>query len=457
MSSMVTFSRGVRALPAACALAWMVMGGSASAQNWSFDARQIALGGVGGAEDVASAMIADQQPYRAIVLPFGLFQVFSDLDIYKPDSPKFDLIRAAEYAASPIHFVVNRNGSATGRQFVSDIRNSRFNRDLNAYRGFTPSATIREQGIASPDWGGTIKLARRPGGAFHGIYIGAGPYLTTQTEGAIDERLVALLGSSTPVFVPNTNFALTDTTAIQLALSVTGGYRARFALPPGVSQSSEADGIYVAANYRSLFGFRYDDADLNIRLDTDATGLLTSNPLVTPVRGSRRESSSGRGHAIDVGIGAVLGGFQVGFGANGIANRIDWREVEQTQFFLPSVLSGARFQESPAVPVADVRVELPVNYRVHGGYSARGWAGIAEYGRGFQGNTFRAGVERMFSWVALRGGARYIRERWEPSGGFGIALTPRIGLDMAAFGTSANIERKRHLAIATSLRIITAP
>lgn len=455
MSRMVTAVFRIRALPAMCALTCVLTSQSAFAQNWSFDARQIALGGVGGGEDIGSTMIAEQQPYRAIVLPFGLFQVLKDLDIYKPDSPKFDPIRAAEYAASPIHFIVNRDGSATGLQFVSDIRNARFNRDLNAYRGFTPSPTIREQGITAPNWGGTIKLSRRPGGAFQGLYIGAGPYLTTQTVGAIDERLVALLGSETPVFSPNTNFTLSDVTTVQLAMSVTGGYRARFALPAGVRQSSEADGIYVAANYRSLFGFHYQDADLAIRLDTDASGLLTANPRVTPVVATRRESSSGRGHAVDVGVGAVLGGLQFGFGANGIANRIDWREVEQTRYTLPSVLGGARFIESPSVAVADMRVELPVNYRAHGGYTGNGWSGIVEYGHGFQGTTLRGGVERTLSMVAVRAGARYVRSRWEPSAGLGILLTPRVGLDVAAFGTSANIERKRHLAIATSLRIMT--
>jgi hypothetical protein len=439
------------------ALLWTLPSTHASAQNWSFDARQIALGGVGGAEDIGSAMIDEQQPYRAIVLPFGLFQVLKDFDIYKPDSPKFDPIRAAEYAASPIHYIVGRDDGATGLRLVSDIRNARLSRDLNAYRGFTPASTIKEQGISAPSWGGTIKLARRPGGAFQGIYIGAGPYLTTQTVGTIDERLVALLGSGTPVFVPNTSFGLSDATAIQLALAVTGGYRARFALPAGVGQTAETDGIYVAANYRSLFGFRYEDADFGLRLDTDAAGLLTVNPRVIPLAITRHESSSGRGHAIDVGIGAVLGGLQVGFGANGIANRIEWRDVGQIRYTLPSLMSGGGFIESARTPVADLRVELPVDYRVHGAYASNGWTGAVEYGHGFQGTTFRFGAERMFSMVALRGGARYVRDRWEPSGGLGIALTRRLGLDVAAFGTSANIERKRHMAIATSLRISRMP
>jgi hypothetical protein len=438
------------------ALAGLLLGNPASAQNWSFDARQIALGGVGGAEDIGSAMIAEQRPYRAIVLPFGLLQVLKDLDVYKPDSPAFDPIRVAEYAASPLHYVVGRDDSATGLQLVSDVRNARLSRDLNAYQGFSPSSTIREGGISAPLWGGTIKFARRPGGAFQGLYIGAGPYLTTQIMGAIDDRLVALLGSETPVYVPNTTFTLSDTTTAQLALSIAGGYRGRFALPSGVRQSSEADGIYVAVNYRSQLGFRYEDADVGLRLDTDGAGLLTASPLSTPLAVTRLESSSGRGRAIDVGIGAVLGAVQLGFGANGLGNRITWRDVARVRYTLPSLLTGGGFVESPRVLIGDVEVEVPVDYRVHAGYNGEEWAGVVEYGRGFQGTTVRGGLERTFSFIALRGGARHIRNRWEPSGGLGIALTRRVGLDVAAFGTSANIERKRHLAIAASIRIFSA-
>jgi hypothetical protein len=56
--------------------------------------------------------------------------------------------------------------------------------------------------------------------------------------------------------------------------------------------------------------------------------------------------------------------------------------------------------------------------------------------------------------IELRGGARYSRERWEPSGGIGFNLTSGFGIDVAAFGTSANAERERRLALAVSLRFM---
>ena len=52
--------------------------GQASAQNWSFDARKVALGSPGSGENLASQMIEEESDYRAVVLPFGLFQVFLD-------------------------------------------------------------------------------------------------------------------------------------------------------------------------------------------------------------------------------------------------------------------------------------------------------------------------------------------------------------------------------------------
>jgi hypothetical protein len=55
--------------------------------------------------------------------------------------------------------------------------------------------------------------------------------------------------------------------------------------------------------------------------------------------------------------------------------------------------------------------------------------------------------------MELRGGARYTVNRWNPSGGVGVDLSPRVSLDVAAFGTTTNIERKRQLTLAASVRI----
>src|SRR4051812_35418328 len=123
----------------------------AVAQNWSFDARIIALGGTDSTGNLANNMIEKPRGYTAIVLPFGLVQVLGDLDIYDPNSPKFDPIRVIEYASSPIHYVVGRDTSSSAEAlFVTDIRNGTFSRDLSRYRGFVPASSILAEGLASP-------------------------------------------------------------------------------------------------------------------------------------------------------------------------------------------------------------------------------------------------------------------------------------------------------------------
>ena len=45
----------------------------------------------------------------------------------------------------------------------------------------------------------------------------------------------------------------------------------------GLRVPSLRDGLYVAFNYNYLHGFRYENVDTALRLDTDGTGLLTIN------------------------------------------------------------------------------------------------------------------------------------------------------------------------------------
>ena len=234
-------------------------------------------------------------------------------------------------------------------------------------------------------------------------------------------------------------------------MAITGGYRGRFALPAG---TSDRDGIYVAANYNFLRGFRYEDVNLGFRLDTDNNGLLTVNPLLpSPLVVTRNNAKSGTGRALDLGVGAVVNHWEAGFGVNGIANRIDWTGVERTTYSLGNPFLGdADFLESVALPVGDVRAELPVDYRGNFGYRADSWAAVGEAGKGYGGNSFHGGYEYRLSSIALRGGAMYTRKLWNPSAGVGFNMSRRMALDVAVYGNAANIERKRHPAIAVSLR-----
>jgi hypothetical protein len=429
----------------------LCIGVDARAQNWNFDARAIALGGQS-TSNPAAGMVSEQRPYRAIVLPFGLFQVLGDFDIFDPSSDKFDLVRTIEYSASPIHYVVGRGTTDTGEAFINDIRNGELSRDLNRYRGFVPANEIRAEGLASPSWGKTFKIREGAGGTFHAVRIGAGPYLSMRNDAAIDPELTAFLASATPVSIPNRHFTMADTTQAQTALAITGGYRGRLAWPSG--GSSEIDGLYVAVDYNYLHGFGLENADMNVRIDTDGSGLVTLSPATIPILIDRRDTSKGSGMAVDVGVAGVIDRWELGFGANGLGNHINWHDTEQTSYTLTSLAAGnGDFIESPTTIIGDTRIELPVDYRGNLAYRTDLYSLVTEVGHGFGGTSFHGGLEMRFPRIEVRGGARYTNETWNPTGGVGFNFSKRVSLDVAGFGTSANIERKRQLAIAASIRL----
>jgi hypothetical protein len=430
--------------------------GGAAAQNWSFDARKIGLGSPGGGENLASRMIEEENDYRSIVLPFGLIQVFRDFDRLNPTKDEFDLVRTIEYAAAPLHYTIGRDASdSKADDFVVDILNSELSRDLNDYKGFVIVNQPPAAGLASTTWGKTFRVTEQPDGSFHGVYVGAGPYVSMSTTSFIDDRLTDILRADERLYVPFTQYTATNQTEGQLALAIAGGYRGRFAFAPGVGLGTEREGVYVAVNFNYLNGFRYYDVDSRLRLDTDNVGLLTVNPLLPPpLFVSRLSSDSGTGMAIDVGVGTVINNWEFGFGANGIANRIDWTNVEQVNYFHANLLQGdSDLIESAPVILGDLTVELPIDYRATAGYDVDGWAAVAEFGRGLQGESFHGGGELRLGAIDLRGGAVYSREMWNPAGGIGLNMSPRVSLDVALYANSANAERKRNPAVAFSVRL----
>ena len=109
---------------------------SASAQNYSFDARRIALGGAGGTPNVASKLVERQRRYKSILIPVGLIKVLSDVRVFFPTSDDFDFSRAVEYRNSPLHSRVRAKRRPHRREFLRRHRQQdRVEPDLNAYRG----------------------------------------------------------------------------------------------------------------------------------------------------------------------------------------------------------------------------------------------------------------------------------------------------------------------------------
>jgi hypothetical protein len=432
-----------------------MLAANAAAQNWSFDARKVGLGSPTGSENLAISMIEDEREYRTIVLPFGLIQVLRNFKKLNPSDDEFDFVRTIEFAAAPIHYTIGRDSSdSETNDFIVDIRNGALTRDLNDYKGFTLVNQPAAAGLATPKWGRTFRVRQGPGGSFHGVYVGAGPYISMRTAPIIDEQLIGFLSAGERVYPPNSQFSAFNTSEGQIAMAVAGGYRGRRAWPLSIGRGSDREGLYLAANYNYLHGFRYEDVAVRARIDTDPLGLLTVNPfLPPPLFVSRVHSGSGTGMAIDVGVGAVVYDWEFGFGVNGLGNRITWTDVQHTTYFHQSLLTGnGDLTEGPSALLGDLRVELPVDYRANVGYDVERWGVLAEFGRGYQGTSFHGGGEYRLGLIDVRGGAVYSRELWNPAAGVGYDLSPGMALDVALYSNSANVERKRNPAIAVSLR-----
>ena len=435
-----------------------------SAQGFIADARRIGLGAIGKGS-TASKMIEDERDYRSIVIPFGLFQVLRNLDIFQTDQNQFDPVRIAEYAANPLHFTPARDAGDSGIALINDVVNGQLDRDLNTYRGFAPASELAAEGLVFFTLGHTVKLVEQENG-FQGFYVGAGPYLSVDTTLNIDQQLIDILSSDVDVFFPGATFDIGTLFSEQLALATTFGYRARIGLP-GLPSQSDRDGLYIAVDYHYLYGFRYDDIDFDLKFDTEPAGFpllfpnpgfVTLAPTTTPLVIDRFSSTSGRGFAIDVAVSGVSDRWEAGVDIRGIANRITWKDFDGERLALPSLTqalqAGFDFITTPLTPPnATVEITLPVNYGGNLAYSSPTWTALGEVSRGFQGTNFHAGLERRFGIIELRGGARHSRDKWHPTGGVGLNVLGRVSFDVAAFSTDTNVERARKLALAVSLRI----
>ena len=445
----------------ACVLAAGVAS-PAAAQNWSGDARHIAMGGAGSGGNLASKAVEQDEDYRSIVIPLGLFQVFKDMDVFDPDSDEFSLVRILEYAASPLHYTFDRDQGTDGPDFFNDIRNASLARDLNVYRGYVPVTQPVGYGLANPNWGVTIPVYKNDR-ARHGVFVGAGPYMAMRGALTVDDQLVEILSSETPLYIPNAQIPISGDTRGEVAVAITGGYRAKFAWPKGVGSGDARQGLHVALNYSYLRGFWMEDATIGMRMDTNSAGLLTVNPsLPFPASVIRRHSEEGRGQNIDLGVAAVVNKWEFGFGVNGIGNKIEWNDTEATVFTLDSLFNGEDFDESDTVEIGDVTIKQPVEYLGNVGYQTGAWTFVGSVSKRtsdyepdddrLNDLTFRTGVEYRFLIFEPRGGAYYTRDSWQPSAGVGLNFG-KFGVDAAIYSTDANVERERKATFAVSLRI----
>src|SRR5262245_22451316 len=132
----------------------------AFAQNYSFDARRIALGGAGGTPNVASKLVEQERRYQSILIPVGLVKVLSNVRVFYPNREDFDFSRAVEFGTSPLHFVFGRSEDITARSFFRDLINAQLQSDLNEYRegGFDTPLITSAEGLLALTWGPTFSL-----------------------------------------------------------------------------------------------------------------------------------------------------------------------------------------------------------------------------------------------------------------------------------------------------------
>ncbi len=441
-----------------CFLCFLLGASPLQAQSFSFDARKVALGDVAGTDQLSSEMVDPRHPYGSFFIPLGLFQVLATADRVVPGSDSFDAVAAIDYVFAPVHYVVGRGTGSNGGDFLSDLRDGRVNRDLTVYRGFLPVDQPSMGGLCSPSFGGALKLHQNETGSYHRIYVGAGPYIAVQAGIATNDAFNQIFGGDQAVYPPNAQARVTSASEFEAAAAVTVGYRGRFLWNDTASPSAR-DGLYVAVNYNFLGGFRYEGVDGGLRLDTDGAGLLTVNlAQPSPLLATRNSSSSGQGRAIDAGVTAVVGRWDIGGGFSGLLNEITWTGVRQTTHSMANIIAGeGTLVSSAAVPGPDVRATVPVDVRGTLAYHADRWSVLTAAGRGFPGTTFHIGYERQVVMGTVRTGIFYTSGAWQPTAGVGINLSRRAALDLAVFGSSANIERERHVAIAASIRIEAKP
>jgi len=194
--------------------------------------------------------------------------------------------------------------------------------------------------------------------------------------------------------------------------------------------------------------------DLDVRFDTDASGLVTLLPTTVPVTLDRVSSHKGRGFAVDLGAVLVSGPWDVRFSANGVGNRINWENLHAQRTMLNSLFSGGNFVDAalPA-PSGKRKITLPVGYVSGVSYNMDKWTVAGELSHGVEQTEVHSGVEYRLGVIELRGGGRYAQELWHPAAGVGLNVLPKVGVDIAAFTTATNIQRERRATFALSLRL----
>lgn len=421
----------------------------ARAQTWNIDARVVGLGGIGGEQNIFTSGLASSRGDRSLALPFGLFRLLQQRQIFDPRSADFNPLRALAFAASPMHAPLAGGTSAAADLFATDVRNGTVSRDLNQYRGFTPHA-FQAARLIAPRWGHTFAIgSRQPDAALtHHLYLGAGPHLALRTAVDVNGPFSDFLYAANANYVRNGQLSLANQTTGQMAIAITGGYRGSYRLGGDTR-------LHVMVNVNHLRGLRYESADVALTFQTDLQGLVSTSGGGAPLTIDRRTSTRGVGRSADVGFGVEKGRWEVGVSGQNIGNRMTWRDASRRTYAMANV-TGLRSQFAISAPTSlgTIVEALPEAYRANLSYRFGTTQLQLEAGREGDRRAVRGGVEHTVGRFELRGAASLLNDAWQPSVGVSVPLTRRFWADTALFSSTANLEMRRQYSLALSLRVV---
>ena len=360
-------------------------------------------------------------------------KVLSNIRVFYPNREDFDFSRAVEFAYSPLHHVFGRGEDITGRTFFRDIVRAQLEPDLNAYRGFEIDPSITAEGLISENWGKTFMM-HEGDRSFQGIYVGAGPYLAARAYAEFDSELVNLLNSPVDTYLPAASFGIGGGETDQLALAITGGYRARFPNLPSGGDGGRPQ--WHVCRREFPLPARSSPRRLQVRTcNSRPTRLASCRPIPRrrPLRsiGTRRRMAAAWPSMLASRSSSIAGTSALVWAASRTGS--PGREIKRHHLSLLSLFGGTEFVNIRLPPTDEKhRLELPVTYTGDLAYHRERWSVFTEYSHGFMGNQFRTGMEYRLGAVELRGAGRYYDGSWYPSVGAGFNLTRNFGVDAAS-------------------------
>ena len=159
----------------------------------------------------------------------------------------------------------------------------------------------------------------------------------------------------------------------------------------------------------------------------------------------------GTGLGLDVGAVYITGPVELGVGLNDVGNTtVTWKGATEKRFFLDD---ESAFSDSTISRRSEVKTQIPMTFIANVGVETGGFVLGAALMTGVRGTEYRAGGERWFGPVALRGGVgvdtrNIVQFGW----GTGVRVGS-VGLDVGFSTHSASISGERGLRLATSLAI----